>query len=111
MRVIAALLLFFTLSVERDAEGIMTFIVSSDEPRHFYVELDGTNGVSVGSPVIYEFDLAAGEQFGRRTIVTGGPSAGTARVRVWASDGEYAEHVLPIEKGFSIPLYLPLATQ
>lgn len=111
MRIATALLLFLTLTVSRDAEGFMTFVITSDAPRHFYVELDSTNGVSVGSPVIYEFDLEAGSSFGRRVIVTGGPSAGTARVRVWASDGEYAEHVLPIEKGFALPLYIPLAMQ
>jgi hypothetical protein len=56
------------------------FIVASDAPRHLYVQVDGAGGARIQSPIIYEYDIGAGELFGR-TIEVYGP--GSVRVRVW----------------------------
>ncbi len=59
------------------------FFVSSDAPRHMYVQVDGIGGAQIGTSSYYEYDIGAGELFGRRIDVFG---PGSVRVRVWTSD-------------------------
>lgn len=93
-----------TLDATMTTDGLR-FVVQSDAPRHFYVQLDPVGGATIQSPIIYEFDLDAGESFGRVVSVSG---PGSVAVRVWASDGgedPVAEQVvvLPTRR-----TYLPL---
>lgn len=64
------------------------FSVRTDAPRHFYAQVDTTDGLAA-SPVIFEFDLAPGATFAQRVDIAALPGATTesVRVRVWASDG------------------------
>src|SRR5512138_2343428 len=83
----------------------LTFTVRSDTARHVYVQLDPADGATVQDPIIYEFDLGAGDAFGR-TVQVHGP--GSVNVRVWVSDGGEAPAT---EARVSLPAhrtYLPL---
>ncbi len=81
------------------------FVVSSDAPRHLYVQVDGEGGAQIGSSSYYEYDIGAGELFGRR-IDAFGP--GAVRVRVWTAG---ASSEIPIaDTTFPLPTfhtYLP----
>jgi hypothetical protein len=84
-------------------EGGVLFIVASDAPRHLYVQVDGAGGARIQSPIIYEYDIGAGELFGR-TIEVYGP--GSVRVRVWdggADPSADTTYQLPTRR-----VYMPL---
>lgn len=65
-------------------DGDLSFTIHTDAPRHFYVQLTPSDGAWTQDPTIYEFDLGAGESFGRVLPVFG---PGHVAVQVWASDG------------------------
>lgn len=86
------------------ANNELTFTISTDAPRRFYVEVQ-TNGGARADATFYQFDLAAGESFGRTITVR---SPGTVAIRVWASDGGEGPVV---EKTVELPsqrTYIPL---
>lgn len=102
--VLLALFLGVTLDTTL-TDGNLSFVVQTDAPRSFYVQIDTIGGASTQAPTIYQFELAAGEQFGR-TIPVFGP--GSIAVRVWASDGgepPTVEALIPLPAHH---IYMPL---
>jgi hypothetical protein len=116
------LVLLFVLSLLLPPSGVtltttltdeLTITIQTDAPRGFYVEIDTTRGVTADA-VFFQFELAAGEQFGKNITVTILPvlhlSPESVRVRVWTSDGGEApliEQRIPIPTASPLRLYLP----
>jgi hypothetical protein len=91
-----------TLTTVPNEYGVF-FVIASDAPRHLVVQIDAAGGAQIQSPTLYEYDIGAGELFGRNIEVSG---PGSVRVRVWDGGGEPAAdttYELPTRR-----VYLPL---
>ncbi len=99
---VLALLAAITLTLTPNEYGVL-FVIQSDTPRHLYVQIDSAGGARLQSATIYEYDIGAGELFGR-TIEAYGP--GSVRVRVWDGGADPSA-----DTTFQLPTmrtYLPL---
>jgi hypothetical protein len=89
----------------------LRFMVQTDAPRSFYAQLDASGGATVQGPMIFQFELAAGQTFGATVPIGRGFTDGSIRVRVWASDGGVGPAAETIVDVTALPaqrVYLPL---